>query len=224
MRDCMEVLKKNSLFKGVEEKSLKQMLERETIKLVSYNKNTIIAQENECCQRLGLIVEGEISVQKISLNGALIKIQSYKENENFGAALLYNHEHQYPFTLIAAINTTILYITIEQVDFLMESSVCFCKNYINFLSGRVRLFNRKIHILSHKYVRERLILFYAGEARKVGKTEFETEYSKTEISDLIGVARPSVSRELKNMQQEGLLEIEGRRVKLIRKELFFLQG
>lgn len=220
MRDYIELLKNNSLFEGVEEKYLKQMLEREAVQLVSYCKNTIIAQENEHCQRLGLISEGEISVQKISLNGEIIKIQSYKENENFGAALMYNELQQYPFTLIASANTKVLYISLAQIDFLLEISSAFSKNYIRFLSNRVRMFNRKIHILSHKHVRERLILFYAGEAKKAGSFVFEAKYSKTEISDMIGVARPSVSRELKNMQKENILKIEGRKVSIIKQELF----
>ena len=44
--------------------------------------------------------------------------------------------------------------------------------------------------------------------------------SKTNIADIIGVARPSLSRELKNMEEDELITINGSKVTLLSPEIF----
>jgi len=79
------------------------------------------------------------------------------------------------------------------------------KNYIALLSHRVSIFQKKIRIFSEKEVRSRLILYFSYEFSKTKETSFLLNHTKTEIADMIGVARPSVSRELKHMEEDGLI-------------------
>ena len=44
--------------------------------------------------------------------------------------------------------------------------------------------------------------------------------TREEIADYLGVARPSLSRELGRMQQEGIIRIDGREVFILNQELF----
>lgn len=208
MDTYIEKMVKNKLFRNLTEQDFKILLEPGTCIMGQYMKNAIITQENDPCRSIGFILEGKLSVQQLSHSGEMIKIQTFRQGNCFGLALLYSSRSVYPYTLIASAGTSILYIPFSQVEALLETSFVFNKNYIAFLSDRVHMFQKKIRILSQKEVRSRLILYLSGESGKCGNLSFKLPHSKTEIADLIGVARPSVSRELRHMQEDGLMGLD----------------
>ncbi len=223
MDTYIEKMVKNKLFRNLTEQDFKILLEPGTYILGQYMKNAIIVQENDPCRSIGFILEGKLSVQQLSHSGEMIKIQTFRQGNCFGQALLYSPEPVYPYTLIASSRTSILYILFSQVEALLKMSFVFNRNYIAFLSDRMNMFQNKIRILSQNDVRSRLILYLFEESGKCGNLSFKLPYSKTEIADMIGVARPSVSRELRHMQEDGLLELDHDMVTIKKPEVFSLQ-
>jgi CRP-like cAMP-binding protein len=62
----------------------------------------------------------------------------------------------------------------------------------------------------------------SNESKELGSTTFELRHTKVAISNVIGVARPSVSRELKNMAEDQLIKISGRNIELLNTSVFNL--
>jgi CRP-like cAMP-binding protein len=88
------------------------------------------------------------------------------------------------------------------------------------LSNQIIVFKQKIEILHQKDVRSRLILYLSLLYEKKCTPFFYLPHRKTEIASLIGVARPSVSREFSNMETDGLIKLEGTYITLLHPSLF----
>ena len=78
---------------------------------------------------------------------------------------------------------------------------------LSFLfSKKSFMMTKKLYLLSGKTLRERIsmwVLDLAGE-----KDSFKSDMNREELSDYLGTTRPSLSRELMAMQDEGLIEVE----------------
>lgn len=218
----IEKLLKNELFKDLTLKELTSILEPDSCIIGCYKKNAIIMQQNDPCTSIGFILEGGLSIEQLSLSSETIKIRMFKKGDCFGEALLFSPKPFYPYTLITSADTVILYIPFSQVERMLKKSCAFNASYIASLSNRIITFRNKILILSQKSVRAKLILYLSNESMKAGSLSFKLKHSKTAIADLIGVARPSVSRELNHMQSDKLLSVDLNFITIKRPEIFNL--
>jgi CRP/FNR family transcriptional regulator, dissimilatory nitrate respiration regulator len=218
-----EMLAANELFAGVNgEPGL--LPEPDACILGRYPNGAIIMQEGDPCASIGFVLTGLLAVQQISRGGEIIRIQTLKRGDSFGDALIFNPRPAYLYTLTSVRETSVLFVPFAQIRALIDKSPAFSRNYILYLSQRVQAFQRKIRILSQRDVRSRLILFLAGEAEKQGSTAFSLKRTRAEIAELIGVARPSVPRELRRMEEDGLLATDGKAVTLLVPGAFGIKG
>lgn len=212
-------LLKTDLFNGLSACDLERLIDFDSCILGKYTKNTLIIQEFDNCKSIGFILEGSLSVQQLSPTGDSITLNVLKQGDSFGEGLLFASESHYVFNLMTTSSTVVLYIPFDQIKKLLKESFDFSANYIAFLSNRLLLFKNKIQLLSHKDVRARLIIYLANECKRINSLSFKLAHTKTEIADLIGVARPSVSRELYRMQQDQLIKLDRKEIIILKPEL-----
>ncbi len=186
----------------------------------NYKKGTLIVQEGDSCTSIGFVLTGHLSIQQMSLKGELLTVKMFEANDAFGAALYSSLNPKYPFTLMTLKDSQVLYIPFEQIRRMLISSQIFNDNFIDFLSSRVMNFKEKLQMMQYKDVRSRLMLYLSNEYKNNGSTSFKLQHSKSAIADIIGVARPSVSRELKNMADDHIIHTSGQMITLLKPELF----
>ncbi|SCP99046.1 Crp/Fnr family transcriptional regulator [Anaerobium acetethylicum] len=220
MHQYISKLSKADLFNGLSSSDLENLLDLNYCILSRYPRNTVIIQEEDLCRSIGFVLEGSLAVQQATSEGNVVTVKILEKNNSFGEALLFSSNPRYKFSLTSSSDSTIFYVPFDQTEKLLKASDVFSTNYIAFLSNRISEFKNTIKILAHKDVRTRLLIYLAGESRKAGSPVFELPHSKTEIADILGVARPSVSRELQRMQQDDLIRFEHRHMTILKPELF----
>ena len=87
------------------------------------------------------------------------------------------------------------------------------KNLIKSLAKKNLILNQKVRILSRKSLRDR-ILIYLGTLPKDKNDFVKIPFTKTALAEYLGVNRSALSRELGRMQNEGLLVIDGKKIKV----------
>jgi len=211
----------NPLFKNIPESALSELLHLDHCIIGSYKKGTVIIQEGDACSNLGFILSGSLAAQQISTDGEILTMNMYESTDTFGAALLGTEQPQFPFTLVTTSNCKVLYIPFYEIRQLLKCSPEFNENYIAFLSSRVLNFKEKLKMLQYKDVRSRIIYYLSKEFKKKNSTDIILQHSKVEIANILGIARPSLSRELKHMSDENILQVNGNKITLLKPELFF---
>ena len=75
---------------------------------------------------------------------------------------------------------------------------------------------KKLHILNSTSLKEKLAIYLLENADE--KACVELSMNRENLADFLGVARPSLSRELMNMQKAGLIEVEKERIRICDRE------
>jgi len=99
---------------------------------------------------------------------------------------------------------------------LMQLNQQFLVNFLNFMSNRAKFLSDRIWLLSFKTLREKISQYLLEQAK--GKDVFELTESQQNLAEYFGVARPSFARALGEMQEEGLIKVERRRIEIINRQ------
>lgn len=218
----MKNLQKNSLFKNMSEEEISRILNFKNCIQDTYEKDTIVIEEGEACDTIGFVLDGTLTIQQYGRSGDALTINVFRHGDCFGAPLLFTSRAKYPFTLVTTTKSTVLFIPFAQMKHMLEESRTFNLNYLTFLSNHIFVLKNKIKILAHNDVRSRLMIYFSKEMELAGDSRFKMRHKKTEIGEIIKVARPSVSRELSNMERDGLISIKGNEVTILAPEDFIL--
>jgi len=218
----MKNLQKNSLFKNMSEEEINRILDFTSCVQETYEKDTIVIEEGEACDTIGFVLDGTLTIQQYGRSGDALTINVFRHGDCFGAPLLFTSRAKYPFTLVTTTKSTVLFIPFAQMKHMLEESRTFNLNYLTFLSNHIFVLKNKIKILAHNDVRSRLMIYFSKEMELAGDAKFKMRHKKTEIGEIIKVTRPSVSRELSNMERDGLISIKGSEVTILAPEDFIL--
>lgn len=91
------------------------------------------------------------------------------------------------------------------------------KNMLEIFSQRNYEITRKAHILSCNILRERIALWLLNSIDDKGRVNLKM--NREQLASYLGVARPSLSRELMKMQEEGILIAEKNSIQVVNFDL-----
>lgn len=215
MQNVIEGLMKNSLFKGLKEEEIREIVNVINYSLKKYKKNEIIAQEEDDCNSLGLIIEGKIVVERLYPSGKEIIMKSLKSGDVFGEALIFSEFNKYPATVVSRENCSILYLTKGEIIKLFSLNPMFMENFMGLLSEKVIILNNKIKSLSLKTVKQKVVDYILQECISQKTNTIKLKGSKEDLALYIGIPRPSLSRELIKLRDEGFIEFDRHNINVL---------
>lgn len=219
----LTVLSESRIFREFETKRIEQLLYNRVFQVKSYPKGALIAQSGDKCNHAIVILEGLVAGEMMDVSGKVLKIEEMLPSKMIAPAFLYGNRRTYPVNVNAIENSVLWMMRRDEFSRLLQSDVQLLDNFLNSISNRAQFLSEKIRFLSFPSLRAKLafyILQYAGNNETV-----KLPSTHQHMAELFGVARPSLSREIRNMNEEGLirsdrdilkiLDLEGMR-KLIR--------
>lgn len=218
MKEIVRVLKNNEFFKELSEEEIEKVLAAAKYTVANFKKGEIIAHEGEECRYLGLIIKGTIELQRIYSSGRYIVLNRLKEEDVFGEALVFSRKSEYPATIVTTVDCKILLIDRKEILKLCIMETRILENFIALLSTKVLMLNNRIKSISFKTVREKVVNFILEESKNQKSKVVKLNFSKEAISATLGIPRPSFSRELSNLREEGFIEFDRNTIKILNQE------
>jgi CRP-like cAMP-binding protein len=201
------------LFNGLELEEISN-LHKEIWKENKYLKDEIIAFEEEECKAIGIILYGKAEIKKIYPTGKTVTMTILGEGDIFGEAVMFSDSGYYPATVYAATDCKILFLNKQSLIDLFKNELIL-NNYLKMLSNKILFLNNKIKYLSSHTIKESICNMILEEYKKQKSNTIVLPYSKNKIAELLGVQRPSLSREFINLQNSGLIKFYKNIVKII---------
>ena len=93
---------------------------------------------------------------------------------------------------------------------------------LQIVSNRALLLNKKVEYHSLKTLRSKIATYLLDEYKKNGQSTFQLMLNRNDLADFINVSRPSLSRELSKMRDEGFIDFFSTAIKI--KDLAGLKG
>ena len=206
MEGLAEILKQCILFKDMTHQEIETFIKVSNFSIKKYQKNSLVVSEDSHCKELGILLKGLLEVQSLYPSGKSITLNRLKTPEIFGEAILFSKSNKFPSTIEAIEESTILFI--KKFDLMNCLSNChhFMENFLELLSDRLLLLTQKIKMLSMENIRQKIMDFLRLEYEKQKSFKIKVSLSRQEMAEHMGIQRPSLSRELSRMREEGIIE------------------
>ena len=144
-------------------------------------------------------------------SGSAMTMFEFSKGQMLGANLLFGDTNAYPFTIYCMSDAQILHVTRKSVsDFLRDYH--FAMQFIKMLSLNSQKLNRRITMATQKTLRENLLEYFRQQSILQHSNSIMLPISKKQLADYLGVQRPSLFRELKNLKDEGIIDITNRKI------------
>ncbi|MDK2865787.1 MAG: hypothetical protein PWP38_102 [Clostridiales bacterium] len=208
--NALRTLQGTPIFEGIAAMEITDMLGCLNPRIYAYEKGETIATYEDAFLGLGIVLEGIVLVAKESLAGNRMIMSVLRQGDMFGEMACFSPNPKWPANISAQTESNILFISpervISQCEHLCSGHQQLIRNLLRIMSTKAMLLNRKVDYLTLKTLRGKLCAFLMEEHRRCGSMLFMLQMNRDEIADFLNVTRPSVSRELGKMRDEGLID------------------
>jgi CRP-like cAMP-binding protein len=211
--EWIEMTAQCPIMKGVTGEDLLKHFENLQFQIRSFRKDEMIAQQGDEVNRLMILLEGSARGEMTDSEGRVVKIEDVAAPRPLAGAFLFGQENRFPVDVFANEPVKALVIYREEFMKLLRMNETIMMNYLTMVSSKAQFLSRKIKFLSIKTIKGKIAnyLMSLGASREA---IIEIPVSQQELADLFGVARPSVARGFAGMEQEGIIEVKNRKVKI----------
>ncbi len=204
-----DLLLQTELFKNIERDELIRMLTCLQSRIVTYRQKELVTLEKSCFSDIGIILDGEVAVIKENFAGDRIFMSKLTAGDIFGEITVFSNGEPLA-TIEPVVDTTILFLPSSRIVGICPN-VCtghtmLIRNMLEIISRKAVDLNRKVEILSLKSIRAKISTYLLEQYQQCGKRTFTIPLKRHELAEFLNVPRPSLSRELKNMKEEGLID------------------
>jgi len=207
-----EIIRESTLFSGLQDRQLADIVDISYEK--SFGKGENIFFEGDEGNGFYLIASGKIKIYKMSPAGKEHILHIFGPGEPIGEVPVF-HGHPFPASAECLVKSKVLFFPRDKFFELVNRNPSIAVSMLAVLSMRLRQFTSQIENLSLKEVPARLAgyLLYLQEEQG-GRQVVELEISKGQLASLLGTIPETLSRIFAKMSEEGLIEVEGRRIKI----------
>lgn len=211
------ILSNCPLFKGLKPDEIESTLKTVTFQRKTYEKDYVIANLGEDCNRLIIILRGEVRGEMADKSGKTIKIEDLKAPSPLASAFIFGQQNNFPVNITTNTETEILIIQREELLSLFQSNKAILTNFLTLISTRAQFLTQKIKFLSFGTIKGKLAHYILSN---IGDTLHSFPMTKTQqqLADLFGIQRPSLARALKELQEDEIIVIKQKTITVLNKE------
>lgn len=206
-----------NLFDNISIKYKEKLLKLLEANTLFFKKNATILSTIKDDNVIGIIVSGYVQIFRNDDNGNRTIIEELEENSIFGS--LFSPIASEDYEMVCKEDTKLILIEynriIESVQSQYSFYTQFIQNLLQILSDKMNEKNDRIQILTKKTIRNKLLEYFKIVSKRNGSKNIYLPFTFTELSDYLAVDRCAMSRELKNLKDEGFIEIKSKKITLL---------
>ncbi len=204
------------LFKGLPPEQIKQLASIAVYR--AFKKGEIIFSQGDEATGFCIIVVGRVKVSKLAPDGKEQILHILGMQEPFGEVPVFAGE-RFPANAVAMDDSKILFLPRDAFIGLIKKEPSLAMTMLALLATRLRRFSSLIEGLSLKGVPARLAsyLIYLSKRHK-GADQLELDIPKSLLANFLGTIPETLSRIFAKMGQERLIEMDGRRIRLVNRQ------
>ena len=216
-QDYLYSIRRCYLFDGIGDEQIPDAIKLLNGRIKKIKKDSFIVKLGGKMTSAGLLLKGRIESSFQNENFDQITMHTFSDGYLFGEALVINGAKNSPVQVRAVEDSIVLLINLEMIYTVADSSpirTLLAENLIKSLAKKNLILNQKVRILSQKSLRDRVYIYLASLPKdKNGYVKIP--FTQTALAEYLGVNRSALSRELGRMQNEGLLKVDGRKIKIL---------
>ena len=208
-------LRSSVLFSHLDERQLRvaEGLARE----IKLQDGQLFFQAGDPATRFFLVLQGQIKLSRLSLQGQEKVIEIIPAGETFAEALMFGEQPAYPVNATAIGETRLLSFDNSAYLELLRGSTETCFRLMADMSARLKHLISEIEVLSLQNASYRLASYLWKRWDKARPADgcIELQVPKGVIASRLSITPETLSRTLHGFSQQGLIRVEGSRVEIL---------
>lgn len=198
----MVLLSRCPLLLGADDALVQRVAESEDAWVQDFAAGEVLYQPHRFLRCLGLLLTGQVRVT----NGTL-SVSTLEAGELFGAAALYNDTPDYATTLTAHTPCRAIFFPQATVDQLLGEESVLRRNYLRYLSGRIRFLSGRLQSVTQAGAEGKLARYLLANA-----TDGSVNISATDLARQLGLSRASLYRAFDALEKAELIHRTGKTI------------
>ena len=209
------------LFHNISLDEIERIMNCSNSKVYEFEKNELIVSIDDVPNVLYLILEGTVLIEKDDYTGKHLIYEYKKEGDIFGHEEIFSNIERYDYYVKSVSKVKVLCI---KKEYFFKQCPKSCTHHSSFIYNTMHVMarennenNKRIRLLTCGELSQRVAKYLLSLSDDINFVY--SEMSRDEQAVYLNTTRPSLSRVLSDMQQEGIINIENRRlVKILDRE------
>ncbi len=183
-----------------------------------FQSGQVIHFQGDRYDRLILLIEGKADARFQDPSGKVMQIETLTGPEAVAPAVLFSSEQQLPVTLYAETKVRLFRVNRSDLLALLHKEPQMLENTLLDMGDRLVFLAEKVRFIRFANLRQKICSYLLQLRSRSVTPKVNFTYTREKLAEMFGVERPSLSRELSRMVNEGIITIEGRQVTICDEE------
>lgn len=192
-----------------------KIFENVSLKNMTFKKGEKLFCEGDESVGVCKINEGTLVFKNVYSDGHESIIKTAGPGEIFGDVLLFSDNHKYPASIYALTDGRISYIAKEDSYHILMHNPKAAIKLLRIISNKNTALNSRIKLLNHKTIRSRICYYLFNEYQNKESLIINIPFNRDGFAGFLNVERPSLSRELIKMREDGIIDFYLNTVKIL---------
>ena len=217
--NIVQALEHSGLCREFTQDEILSLIEEKDTDIKRYEKGSFIFEEDDTPDKLYVLIEGYVEVSKMTFSGKKILITTIENpGDMFAEVYMFMGKGKYDMSAQAVEESVVLSVScdfFENISHNIKAGVSakIRKNLMSIFAMKAYNLSGKVRLLGSGSIREKIALYLIENQTASG--QITKNPSREELSDYLNVTRPSLSRELGNMEKEGIIKLDGRKIIIV---------
>lgn len=211
-------LNKCDLFLNMTQSEIENVLEQFEINETPFKKDTILAMQDEPCNRLIILTSGSIKAEMSDPSGRVVKIEDIYAPSPLAILFLFGIDNRFPVQVTALEDLTALVVPKHTVLKILQSNEQILTNYLNISAIYASRLREKLHLMSFRTIRQKIAIYLLKlSAENNNANTLTLDKTQKVLAEYFGVSRPSLTRELIAMQKDNIIVLDKKDITILNK-------
>lgn len=205
-----------NLFANITDKNKEKILRILEATSLNFKPNCQILTSVKLNNMIGVVLSGYMQIIRTDYNGNRTIIEELTENDVFGTTI---SSLTSECEIITKEETKIVIIDFNNILNDVENNLSyykqFIKNLLEIYTDKINKKNERIEILTKKTIRDKLLEYFKIVSKRNNSKKIYLTMTYIELADYLAVDRSAMTRELKNLAEEGFIERADKKITLL---------
>ena len=161
-------------------------------------------------------MRGSVAANFRTYDGRVMRVETLAAPNSLAPAFLFAPRPTYPVDVEALTAVRVFELSRSPLLDLCAQNRTSLEHLLGELAGRAAFLAERLRSVQFETLRERIAHFLLQRVAEAECQTVDIEMSWTRLSEVFGVARQSLSRSLTELRAEGVIELDGHRVEVLR--------
>ena len=207
-----------ALFYDITDQEVEAMIQCFRMRRCRFHPGQIICTYGESAGEVGVLVSGEAELVRLDYAGNRTILERLETGGVFGESLAFTPTLGDCVEVVSAAGSEVLFMEYSHIMKRCENACThhskLVQNMFRLVTEQTRQLSQRVEVLSRRSIRDKLMCWFQLRRLAAGADSFTLPFTLSALADYISADRSAMMRELKRMKEEGLVEMDGRRVTL----------